>query len=181
MKIAFSYFNQKSAVLLLALCGALLIGACSKDDSSDSDNGGDEQLSFNSSFTKSNDQVETSATGTLNATFDPETMELSYSFDWKDLTSNAIEMHIHDAGPIIVPITGFPMETTGSMSAAATLTADQAADLKAGKLYVQIHSENFPAGEIIAPFTATSDSSGGADDGGGDGGDGGGGGGIPGY
>lgn len=178
--MAFSVFNLKSVGLLLAVCGTLAVGSCKKESDESGGGNNNQKLSFSSTFAKSNDKVETSATGSLTGAFDPSTMELSYSFNWDGLSSNAIEMHIHDNGPIIIPIDGFPMETSGSLSSAATLTSDQAADLRAGKLYVQIHSENFPAGEIIAPFTAAADSS--AGDGGNDGGnDGGGGGGIPGY
>jgi hypothetical protein len=155
MKMAFSYLKLNLAALLLIMCGGLVIASCNKDDDS-KENGNGAKQSFSSSFTKSDNAVQTSATGTLTATFDPATMDLSYSFNWNNLSSKAVGMHIHDNGPIIVPIEGFQMEVSGSFSGTAKLTADQAADLSAGKLYVQIHTENFPGGEVLAPFTSSS-------------------------
>jgi hypothetical protein len=159
MKMAFSYFKPNSVALLLILCGGLVTASCNKDDDS-KDNGNGTKQSFSSSFTKSDNAVQTSATGTLTATFDPGTMTLSYSFNWVNLSSKAEGMHIHDNGPIIIPFEGFPMDVSGSFSGTAKLTAEQAADLSAGKLYVQIHTENFPSGEVLAPFTSTSNNPG---------------------
>jgi hypothetical protein len=155
MKMALSYFKTNSVALLLLLCGGLVAASCNKDDDS-KDNGNANKQSFSSSFTKSDNAVQTSATGTLTATFDPGTMNLSYSVNWHDLSSKAVGMHIHDNGPIIIPIEGLQMDVSGSFSGTAKLTAEQAADLSAGKLYVQIHTENFPSGEVIAPFTSSS-------------------------
>ena len=155
MKTSFFYFKRNSIAFLLIVCAGLITVSCKKGDNSN-DNANNGKLSYSSSFAKSSAEVQTSATGKLTATFDPSTMDLSYSFNWDNLSSKAEGMHIHDNGPIIIPIEGFAMAVTGSFSSKAKLTADQATDLKAGKLYVQIHTENFPAGEVIAPFTASS-------------------------
>src|SRR5690349_12011952 len=148
MKTSFSFFKANSTALLLVLCAGLVTVSCKKSDNS-SDNSNTKQ-SYSGSFAKSTAEVQTSATGTLTGTFDPSTMDLSYSFNWTNLSSKPVGMHIHDNGPIIIPIEGFQAATTGTFSSTARLTTDQAADLKAGKLYVQIHTENFPAGEVIA-------------------------------
>ena len=153
--MAFSYFKPKPVALALILFAGLVTVSCNKNDDSN-DNGAGNKQTFSSNFVKSNDAVQTSATGSLTANFDPATMDLSFSFNWKSLSSKAVGMHVHDNGPIIIPLEGFPMEVSGSFSATSKLTAEQAADLKAGKLYVQIHTENFPGGEVIAPFTAAS-------------------------
>ena len=115
--------------------------------------GDNTSVPYNGTFVKSDSSVTTSATGTLTASFNPGTKELSYTFTWQGLSGKAIEMHIHDAGPIIIPITGFPMETAGTFSGKATITDAQATDLIAGKFYGQIHTENYPAGEILAVLT----------------------------
>jgi hypothetical protein len=65
-------------------------------------------------------------------------------------------MHFHDNGPVIIGIENFSATTSGSLSGKATFTADQVNDLKAGKIYVQIHTENYPGGEIIATLTTGS-------------------------
>ena len=113
-------------------------------------------VSYSGSFVKSGDAVVTSATGTVTATFDPTTLVLSYTLTWNDLTSNAANMHFHDAGPVIYPITGFAAATTGTISGSVTLTAVQATDLASGKIYAQIHTVNIPAGEVKATLSITS-------------------------
>ena len=115
--------------------------------------GDNTSVPYNGTFVKSDSSVTTSATGTLTASFNPGTKELSYTFTWQGLSGKAIGMHIHDAGPIIIPITGFPMETSGTFSGKATITDAQVTDLIAGKFYGQIHTENYPAGEILAVLT----------------------------
>lgn len=153
MKTSFSFFKPHSIALLLIVCAGLITVSCKKGDNSS--NNGNSKQSYSGSFAKSTAEVQTSATGTLTGSFDPATMDLSYSFNWTNLSSNPVGMHIHDNGPIIIPLQGFQMETTGTFSSTSKLTTDQATDLKAGKLYVQIHTGNFPAGEIIATFKVT--------------------------
>jgi hypothetical protein len=113
-------------------------------------------VSYSGSFVKSGDAVVTSATGTAMATFDLKTLVLTYTLSWSGLTSNAASMHFHDAGPVIYPITGFAAATSGTLSGSVTLTATQATDLVAGKIYVQIHTVNIPSGEILATLSPSS-------------------------
>lgn len=138
-------------IVLVLLIG---ISACKKDDTTVM-NG---TVSYSGSFVKSGDAVVTSATGTATATFDPTTMVLSYTLTWSNLTSNAASMHFHDAGPVIYPITGFAAATSGMISGTVTLTAAQATDLAAGKIYAQIHTTNVPSGEIKATLSKSSSS-----------------------
>jgi CHRD domain-containing protein len=71
----------------------------------------------------------------------------------------ATAAHIHDAafgtnGPVIVPL----VRTADDMFSAAPgarLTAEQYADYKAGKLYVNVHSKDFPGGEIRSQLAVT--------------------------
>jgi hypothetical protein len=114
------------------------------------------KVSYSGSFVKSGDAVVTSATGTATATFDPATLALTYMLAWNNLTSNAANMHFHDAGPVIYPITGFAAATSGTFSGSVTLTAAQAADLSSGKIYAQIHTVNIPGGEIKATLSKNS-------------------------
>jgi len=113
-------------------------------------------VSYSGSFVKSGDAVVTSATGTATATFNMTTLVLSYTISWSGLTSNAASMHFHDAGPVIYPINGFAAATTGTLSGSVNLTATQATDLATGKIYIQIHTVNIPAGEILATLSQSS-------------------------
>lgn len=112
--------------------------------------------SYSGSFVKSTAAVVTSATGSVTATFDPTTLVLSYNITWSGLTSNVGNMHFHDAGPVIYPITGFTAATNGTFSGTVTFTAAQATDLASGRIYVQIHSVNIPSGEIMATLSKNS-------------------------
>jgi hypothetical protein len=138
--------------LLLLSAGLSGLGGCKKGGyGSDSNN--NNAVPYSGTFVKSDSAVSTSATGTLTASLDPGTKELSYTFTWQGLSGNAVGMHIHDNGPIIIPISDFPKATSGTYSGKATLTDAQVNDLIAGKLYGQIHTENYPAGEILAVLT----------------------------
>jgi hypothetical protein len=134
----------------------LIVGftSCKKNDTTEMNS----TVSYSGSFVKSGDAVVTSATGTVTATFNPATSVLSYTLTWSNLTSNAASMHFHDAGPVIDPITGFAMATSGTISGTVTLTAAQATDLAAGKIYAQIHTANVPSGEIKATLSKNASS-----------------------
>jgi hypothetical protein len=149
--IKFFIINPQSLGMAVLI---LFVGfsACKKNDTTVM-NG---KVSYSGSFAKSGATVVTSATGTAAATFDLATSVLTYTISWNDLTSNAASMHFHDAGPVIYPITGFALATSGTLSGSVTLTATQAADLAAGKIYVQIHTVNIPAGEILATLSQSS-------------------------
>ena len=108
------------------------------------------KFNYAANFVKSSSTVVTSATGTVTAVFDTTTMVLDYTVTWSGLTANAAAMHFHDAGPVIYPITGFATAMSGTLSGIVALTASQSADLAAGKIYVQIHTATYPAGEILA-------------------------------
>jgi len=153
MKTIIKYFtiNAHSAVITVLV---LLIGfsSCKKDNTTVM-NG---TVSYTGSFVKSTATTATIATGTATGTFNPTTMVLTYSMNWSGLTSNAAQAHFHDAGPVIIPITGFATATSGTFSGTATFTAAQATDLAAGMIYIQIHSVNIPAGEILATLTKVS-------------------------
>jgi hypothetical protein len=121
-------------------------------------------VNYSGNFVKSNDNVTTTATGTTTATYNATTRELSYIITWSGLGSDPVGMHFHDAGPIIIPIENFPVSVSGTYSGKATLTAEQANDLAAGKIYSQIHTTTYPGGEVIATLakSGTSGNGGGA-------------------
>lgn len=137
---------------LFLLCLLVGITSCKKNDTTEMSS----IVSYSGTFVKSGDVVVTPASGTVTAKFDLTTMILSYTVIWNGLTSNAASMHFHDAGPVIYPIIGFAAATSGRLSGSVTLTATQAFDLASGKIYVQIHTVNIPAGEILANLSQSS-------------------------
>lgn len=93
--------------------------------------------------------------GTGTFTYDPATMDLTYSVTYEGLTGPAIAAHIHgpadpgqNAGPV-VPFADAASPITGSTK----ITAAQAADLAAGKYYVNVHTNANKGGEIRGQIT----------------------------
>jgi CHRD domain len=91
------------------------------------------------------------AIGTLDATYDTASKQLSYTANYSGLTGNATMAHFHgpaDPGknaPVLIPVQG---SVASPIKGTATLTDTQAADLMAGKLYFNIHTEANRGGEI---------------------------------
>lgn len=134
-------------------------GLTSCGDDSDTEEMVDMKVNYSANFVKANDNVTTSATGSATATYDPATMELSYSATYSGLGSNVANMHFHNDGPVMVGIPGFTQSTGGSVSGTITLTSQQVSDLAAGKIYIQIHTVDYPGGEVIATLTKSGGSS----------------------
>jgi hypothetical protein len=107
-------------------------------------------------------QAATPSTGTgfANAWLDVPTSVLTFDVTWTGLGSATNNGHIHRgapgvSGPVTIPFPGLPLaQTFGSYANTFTLTAPLVADLVAGLDYVNIHSVNFPAGEIRGQLLA---------------------------
>ena len=155
MKTTIDLFNKKPQMVVLVLL-LLFAGFYSCKDDDDDDDNMPAKVNYSGSFVKSAEAVETAATGTATAAFDPTTMELAYSLSWSGLGTNAVNMHFHNAGPVMAGIEGFPSETSGTVSGKVTLNAQQVLDLAAGKIYAQIHTVGYPGGEVIATLTKSS-------------------------
>lgn len=90
-------------------------------------------------------------TGAMTATFDPATSTLTWSIDYSGLTGPAVAAHFHGPAPagkaagVEVPLAA-PLDSP--IKGSAKLTADQAKDLMAGQLYVNVHTADHKAGEI---------------------------------
>lgn len=99
----------------------------------------------------------TAAKGTVTATFDTATKKLTWKGSYSGLSGPATAAHFHTGeagknGGVAVPI--FAGATAKSpFEGEAILTDAQAADLLAGKLYGNIHTEANKAGEIRGQLT----------------------------
>ncbi len=88
------------------------------------------------------------ATGMATMTLDGD--KLSYEITYKDLSGAATAAHIHgpaDAGAnggVMVPFSSPASPIKGTVN----LTPEQVTNLKAGKEYVNIHTQQNPGGEI---------------------------------
>ena len=90
--------------------------------------------------------------GEANVDYDKASKKLTYKVIYSDLTGDATAAHFHGpAAPganagVVIPIgSGAPANPT---EGSATLTDAQAADLLAGKWYVNVHTKANPGGEI---------------------------------
>lgn len=95
--------------------------------------------------------VETAATGTATVTYDATTLTVSWDVIYDDLSGPAVAAHIH--GPAMLgenagPIIDFGSELESQIEGSAVITEEQAADLANGLWYVNIHTAQFPDGEI---------------------------------
>lgn len=99
--------------------------------------------------------VATSGSGTVDATFDKATNKLAYTVTYSGLSGPATAGHFHgpaEAGRNAGVVLGF-QNATSPIQGESTLTAAQAADLLAGRWYVNIHTRANPGGEIRAQVT----------------------------
>lgn len=89
-------------------------------------------------------------TGTVTSTYDTATRVLAWKGTYSGLTGQPMAAHFHgpaDAkmnGPVVVNFEKFASPFEGT----ATLTEVQAADLLAGRWYVNIHTPSYPGGEL---------------------------------
>ena len=95
------------------------------------------------------------ATGTLTATFDTGSKKLSWKGSYAGLSGPATAAHFHGPAepgknaPPVVTITN----ATPNFEGSADLTDAQAADLQAGRYYINVHSAAHAPGEIRGQIT----------------------------
>lgn len=100
---------------------------------------------------------DSAGTGTLEATYDTETMLFTWTVTYEGLTGDATAAHFHGpaaadatAGPV-VPIEG---DLASPIEGSATLTEEQATQLQDGLWYFNVHTAKYPDGEIRGQVTA---------------------------
>lgn len=97
--------------------------------------------------------------GTGSATFTRTAPnQLSYTYNYQNLTSNLTAAHIHRgdatvAGPVVIPLSIGPSPVSDTATADPGLIDEICAT--PGAFYVNLHTSNFPGGEIrdqLQPF-----------------------------
>jgi len=89
--------------------------------------------------------------GTAELDFDAASKKLSWKVTYSGLSGPATAAHFHgpaEAGKNAGVAVAIPNATSSPVEGSATLTDAQAADLAAGKYYVNIHTAANPGGEI---------------------------------
>jgi hypothetical protein len=140
MRAFFSYAVAALAIIVWASGGPVLA----------------ETITFKAALTASNETPANNSkgTGSITATYDTSSKRLTWKGSYSGLTGDATMAHFHgpaDAGQnagvaIWISTKGSPFPT--SFEGNATLTDAQAADLLAGRWYVNIHTAANPGGEI---------------------------------
>ena len=96
------------------------------------------------------------ATGTADIDYDPASKKLSWKVTYTGLSGPATAAHFHgpaEAGKNAGVAVAIPNAASSPVEGSATLTDAQAADLEAGKYYVNIHTAANPGGEIRGQVT----------------------------
>ena len=95
-------------------------------------------------------------TGTADVDYDPASKKLSWKLTYTGLSGPATAAHFHGPaapGENAKPAVAIPGATSSPAEGSATLTDAQAADLEAGKYYINVHTGANPGGEIRGQVT----------------------------
>lgn len=151
---SFRFSGTAAAVMVIACCCWMLAACSNKDDDPKPGDQYNISATMNAAQEVANPPVNSTATGSITGTYNSTTYKLTYTMSWSNLTAAPTAMHFHGPAPagenagVALGITGFPANATGSVSGEATLTAQQGADLMAGKWYGNIHTPTYGGGEI---------------------------------
>jgi len=100
------------------------------------------------------------ATGTAIGTYDDVTNAFMMDTNATGFLANVTAAHIHIAppgvaGPVVFPLSGTTGSTTYTAHDMFVFTAQQETDFLAGLYYVNIHSAQFPGGEVRGQLNPT--------------------------
>ena len=96
------------------------------------------------------------ATGNADIDYDAATKKLTWKLTYSGLSGPATAAHFHgpaEAGKNAGVAVAIPNASSSPAEGSATLTDAQAADLMAGKYYVNVHTAANPGGEIRGQVT----------------------------
>ena len=151
-----NFFNRFALVALLT--SALFIYSCDKDNNDD-----DRiyTLSGNGNGAQENPPNTTTGSASLTGQYNANTNLLNYTINWSGITGLVSMMHFH--GPAMVGVnagilTDLNITTngiSGTSSGSMTLADTTENHLLNGRIYFNIHTVAYPAGEIRGQVTAT--------------------------
>jgi hypothetical protein len=100
------------------------------------------------------------ATGTSMGTYDDVTNMFMMDTSASGFTANVTAAHVHVApagtnGGVLFPLTGATGSTNYTSNDMAVLSASEEIDFLAGNFYVNIHTSQFPGGEIRGQLEPT--------------------------
>jgi hypothetical protein len=96
------------------------------------------------------------ASGSADIDYDPASKKLSWKLSYSGLSGPATAAHFHgpaEAGKNAGVAVAIPNAASSPVEGSATLTDAQAADLVAGRYYINIHTAANPGGEIRGQVT----------------------------
>lgn len=145
--------NRLLTVAAACLLTTITLSSC-KDDDVDTNGNVVEYENVAVNGAQEFPPVATARVGTFNGTYNKTTKVLTYTVAHN--VTDAVAAHFHEAprdssGSVVIPIAA-PVDAITNRT--ATLTAAQESDLLRGRLYVNIHSPAFPAGEIRGQIPA---------------------------
>lgn len=142
----------RSAIAFVGIAGVLTLAACDKDD--DNMPNSKYKLSGDASGAQEVPAVNTPGTGTLTGTYDTTSKSLIYTINWTGISGEATVAHFHGPaapGENAPPMQDIQITTNGTAGTAAdtiTASAELHTALIAGNVYYNIHTADYPAGEI---------------------------------
>jgi len=120
--------------------------------SCDDDNGDNSQdmTGFTAALNGNNEVPpnDSDATGSATMLLNENTGKFNLSVSYSGVTPTDAHIHIGAVGVSGPPVFPIPVTASPLVLTDVTLTAAQEADLKNGLYYVNIHSDEFPSGEI---------------------------------
>jgi CHRD domain-containing protein len=137
---------NKTILATLALCAAVTLAGPAFADKMKATLSGKSEVPANTS----------AGTGTAELDYDPASKKLTWTLTYTGLSGPATAAHFHgpaEADKNAGVAVAIPNAGTSPVSGSATLTDAQAADLVAGKYYINIHTAANPAGEIRGQVT----------------------------
>ena len=138
-------------VLPVSLALGFFLSACTKDNNT-------YVVSGIATGTQEVPATPTKAAGSVSGTYDDKTHMLTYRVTWDALSGPPLFAHFHgpaDPGQnakVLIPINITPM-ASGIATGAIILPDSTANFFKSGKMYYNIHSPQYPGGEIRAQVT----------------------------
>lgn len=94
---------------------------------------------------------ESPGTGTLEGTFDTDTKVFTWTINYEGATGPVTGAHFHgpasetDVADPVLPLEG---DLASPVNGTATLDDQQATDLQGGAWYINLHTEQYPDGEL---------------------------------